>query len=410
MVELATHSEKYRKRWINALRIGARVTYRDFKLLLKEHELLVSYKPPEEEGNASAAVMVMPPPIFEDDTDVQGKQLDPGVMQAYNKDGMPILRNPDGKLVDPATGDVVKPTDPRFAESGEQLDPFNRPLPEGAVPMFTADMVPIGVGPDGKHYLPDGTEVATTDPHFDMDGQQLDQSAVDAAGAIAGTLNVAIKVRAHLKGDGATTEAVDVLGRTFRDLNEDHKGMVENADGEKVPIATARVMDSEDTKQLVDFKTYREKEQKTHRDLGTVPLAEKTGKLRIMMEDEESTTETEVGVVDVDQGATLRDVRELIAEMVDQDFVFLVEDLPLMKFEEHHKLAVAVGDTITIRPRKEIKTIAPKAPATGVAKIKSLHEYELQKQREAEEFKNILSQIKSGTYLKPVGKDDIPLP
>jgi len=236
LVELTAPSEKARARWIDALRIGARVTYRDFKLLLKEHELLAKVGQGAAEGEIQAIqagqgeeVPVVNPTTLGDDVDVQGQQLDPGVLQAYTKEGNPILRDPEGNLVDPMTGNIIPVTEARFGEGGEQLDAFNRPLPFGAVPMFTQTGTPIGVGPDGQHYLPDGTTVGKTDPHFDAGGKQLPQSVVDAADQIASSIKVAINVRSQLKGEGSSAEAVDPLGRTFRDLKEDENGMVKNA-------------------------------------------------------------------------------------------------------------------------------------------------------------------------------------
>jgi hypothetical protein len=161
------------------------------------------------------------------------------------------------------------------------MDPFNRVLPQHAVPMFTQSGEPIGVGPDGNHYLPDGTIIdhagippllpitfyayftdcnfkqfllftivlschpspSLVAPHYDVDGHQLNQGVVDAANAVADKITVAIKVRARMQNEAAEPEAVDVLGRTFRpskDKKNTDPDVLINADGQLVPVATAR--------------------------------------------------------------------------------------------------------------------------------------------------------------------------
>merc|ERR1712226_1575434 len=136
--------------------------------------------------------------------------------------------------------------------SGQQLDPFNRPLPPGAVPMFDSKGQAIGVGPDKKHYLLDGTEVPAGASHFGADGKEISSDVVKAADAIATDINVAIKVREKLKMDNTNPEAVDALGRTFRASN-DEGGTLLNADGVEVPLASARGV-SKGTGQLVAYE------------------------------------------------------------------------------------------------------------------------------------------------------------
>ena len=59
---------------------------------------------------------------------------------------------------------------------------------------------------------------------------------------MATNVSVAIKVRAKLRGDDAKPEAVDVLGRTFRAMTDQKStdGLLINADGDAVPLASAR--------------------------------------------------------------------------------------------------------------------------------------------------------------------------
>eukprot|EP00299_Pterocystis_sp_00344_P017928 c8974_g1_i2.p1 GENE.c8974_g1_i2~~c8974_g1_i2.p1 ORF type:complete len:694 (+),score=169.59 c8974_g1_i2:41-2122(+) len=407
LVELAAETEALRLRWTNALKIGARVTYRDFKLLLKEHELIssVSVTPrgaPAEATEGAEGEEQVPTaapsagPMLHDESDILGNQLDPGAVQPYTAEGNPILRSPEGKLVDSMTGQEISPMDPRFSENGQQLDPFNRPLPPGAQPMFTSEGIPIGVGIDGSHYLPDGTVVEKDQAHFDSTGKQLEKEVIDAADGIAVNVSIAIQVRAQLAVEGTSAEVVDHLGRTFRDMNADAQGMVVNADGDKIPIKTARVLDR-DNKEIVDFQTFRNKENKTHRDQGTVPFTERTGKLTILVEDEDSPAK-EIGNVEVQGGMSLSDLRHAIeSEIVQDDFVFVSDSLPLSAAEEKAKYALAVGETVTIRPRNRIGGMTSKATH---AKLEQMRLYELEKQKEAEKFRNIMAAIQSGTFLK----------
>eukprot|EP00298_Acanthocystis_sp_HF-20_P029500 c8392_g1_i1.p1 GENE.c8392_g1_i1~~c8392_g1_i1.p1 ORF type:complete len:716 (+),score=338.71 c8392_g1_i1:55-2148(+) len=415
LVELAAPSEKARARWVDALRIGARVTYRDFKLLLKEHELLAKVGVGATESDFTAAAEassneessnLLAPASLGDDVDVQGQQLDPGVLQAYTKEGNPILRDPEGNLIDPMNGEVIAPTAERYAETGELLDAFNRPLPVGAVPMFTQSGVPIGVGPDGLHYLPDGTIIEKNVPHFDAQGRELPQNVVDAADSIADVIKVAIQVRSHLKGEGSSAEAVDVLGRTFRDLKEDAQGMVTNRDGQKVSVSTARVLDTQSTatNKMVDYKTFRQQNVQTHRQQGTVPVEERKAKITVRMEEDEGNFH-EVGTIEVEGTATLTDVRSLIQKegICEKEFVFLINSLPLMNFEESTKLVLALEGDVVIRPRKELTTTVKNYVPKNFSHDKwdEMTLYEEKKRREREEMERIMRRIREGTYLKP---------
>jgi hypothetical protein len=229
--------------------------------------------------------------LLTEEFDIQGEQLDPGTRQAYDEKGNPILRAPDGKLVN-VEGETINPTAPRFGLDGEQLDAFNRPLPPGAVPMFTAGGVPIGVGPDGVHYLPDGTIVLQNDPHFDAKGNQLSQGTVDSSNAVAANVSVAIKVRAKLKGDNAQGEAVDVLGRTFRGVEAG--GKLINADGQEVPMASARLVDNASGK-LVQYQEKKEETNQIH---------------QLLIKADSDGEERELGSVEISDSMSLKDVRE----------------------------------------------------------------------------------------------------
>jgi hypothetical protein len=388
-IGLVASTAKVRKRWADALRVAARVSYPDYKLFLKEHDILstVTMTPraaPPPKPNAPAAKMeAPPPPLLTEEFDVQGHQLDPGTRQAFDEKGTPILRNPEGKLVN-VEGGFVKPTAPRFGPDGEQLDAFNRPLPPGAVPMFTADGTPIGVGPDGVHYLPDGTIVLQTDAHFDASGNQLAQEVVEAANAVSTNVSVAIKVRAKLKGDNAKGEAVDVLGRTFRGV-EGEGGKLINADGEAVPMASARMVQGT-TGKLVQ---YTEKKPETNE------------KHSLLIKVEQGEAEIELGSVEIGATTSLKEVRDRIHSELHTslpDFVFLFNAVALLKYEEADRLAVNSLPEIIIRG-KELKAMEP--PKSKFAKkLTQLSEYEDQKKKEQDEFNDIMNRVRQGKFLK----------
>jgi hypothetical protein len=229
-------------RWKQALTVGSRVTYPDYRLLEKERQLLASVvltpRAPTPRGPAKQLESQTPPSVMDEETDIQGNVLPPGAVQPYNEQGVPLLRRPDGVLVDPNTGSVMSSTAPRYSAIGEPLDGFNRPLPPNAVPMFDSQKRPIGVGPDGLHYTPDGEVVDAGAAHYDAAGQVLDKNTVQAADSIAPTIAVAMKVRAKLKGDHSTSEVVDPLGRAFQEVGSNS---MKTLDGQTVPTSARRV-------------------------------------------------------------------------------------------------------------------------------------------------------------------------
>lgn len=395
LIELVASSEKQRMRWCQALKIGARVTYPDFKLLLKEHELLASVTmtpraaPPSAPNKPSGKLEAPPPPMLAEDIDIQGQQLDPATQQPYDEAGNPLLRNPDGKLVN-TEGTILPAKTPRFGASGQQLDPFNRPLPPGAVPMFSADGDAIGVGPDGKHYLPDGTEVAGDAAHFDADGNQLNADIVGAAKQISGDVSVAIKVRNRLKGEGAAPEAVDALGRTFRGThNED--GTLVNADGDTVPLKSARHVESS-TGELVAYDAAKEQAVDGVRTL-TIKLDE----------DGDEDEQREIGSVEIRSNTTMRDVRGMIGEELAADFpdfVFLVNQVQMLRYEELDKLASACLPEVVVRG-KELKKVE-KPPTKFNKKVESMLVQDELKKKEKNEFEEIMAKVRQGQFLKSV--------
>jgi hypothetical protein len=392
-IELTCSSNRVRQRWMDALKVAARVTYPDFRLLLKEHEILASLTltpraAPPPKPNAPSVESLPPVPMLHEDFDLQGEQLDPGTEQAYDANGLPLLRNPDGKLVSSVNEEVFQPTTPRFNAAGQQLDPFNRPLPPGAVPMFTADRKPIGVGPDGQHYLPDGTVVSQKESHFDAEGKTLDSATVEAANAIAPSINVALQVRTMLKGGQDKEEAVDVLGRTFRGLNDQksvESGKLINADGEEVPLVSARKVQNQ-SGQLVQYEP-------------TKPAAAaQSSALRIVATDDQG-DEKLMAEVEIDSRTTLRDVRNLIQTDVQAqfpDFIFLLHGVPLLKYEETSKFASGCFPEVTIRGN-ELKAVK-QVPVTK--KVAELAHYEEKKKQEQEEFNDVLAKVRQGRFLR----------
>jgi len=390
-IELLASSEAQRKRWMSALKVGSRVTYGDFKLLLKEHELLQGLK----EGDKSVPEPDLTPEqdIKEAeitaaiDADLVDDELEPGTAQPYDADGNPMLRNPEGKLID-KDGNEVDPKTTRFNAQGTQLDPFNRPLPDGAKPMFTGDGKAIGVGPDGKHYLPDGTEVAQNAPHFDADGAKLDVTTIQNANTVAETLDLQIKAREKMKGDGALKEEVDALGRTFRGPTDGET--IVNADGEEVPAITARRIVNDQGK-VVE---------------GVAPKQEgKQGTLIIKVEDEDGAKE--VGNCEINEHTTMRDVRLKIDGDMRKSYeqwVFLVNYIALNKSEEAEVLANNHLPEVYVRG---VELKAMRTPKFS----KSLKEHH-NKQEEAKvaknEFEEMMKKVRGGNFLKkvnPLGDD-----
>lgn len=395
-ITLVAGSNKMRKRWVDALRVGARVTYPDFRLLLKEHEILASVTmtpraapppAPNQPAPIHAEQQTAQPLLFED-FDLLGEMLDPGTQQAFDENGQPIVRNPDGQLTT-ADGGVLLPVTPRFNTNGQQLDPFNRPLPPGAVPMFTVEGKPIGVGPDGIHYLPDGTVVGEEEPHFDAAGNQLTTETVSAANAVATDISVAIKVRNMLKSDGAREEAIDVLGRTFRDQGQPGATSLVNADGEVVPLASARRVQNS-TGQMVDYA------QMVAEQAAAPPREDH---LLIKATDDQG-DEKDLGSVTIDDRTSLQDVRKMITAEIRtdfEDFVFLVNSIPLLKYEEKDRLAISCVPEVFIRGN-ELKNVTRDTKFT--AKVSSLMQYEQAKKKEADEFSDVLAKIRQGKFLR----------
>jgi hypothetical protein len=87
----------------------------------QEHEILVNYKPNETPEPVDPATAMTEEPIQHnsnlEDTGVLGEELEPGTAQPYDESGNPMVRNPDGVLVD-STGDAVRPTTARFTAEG----------------------------------------------------------------------------------------------------------------------------------------------------------------------------------------------------------------------------------------------------------------------------------------------------
>jgi hypothetical protein len=404
-IELHANSEAQRKRWMAALRGGARVTYGDFKLLLKEHELLQNLKPgatsaPEPEIMLDNTEDEDGDKVNEDDkiheadivaaadTDIADDELEPGTAQPYDAEGNPLIRKPDGKLVDKDEKEVDAKT-ARYTATGKQMDAFNRPLPSGAKPMFTSGGQPIGVGPDGKHYLPDGTEISHSAPHFDSDGNQLNAETIAKADEVAGTIAVQIKTRQRMKPEGAAAEEVDALGRTFRGTAT-ADGMLTNADGEQVPALTAR-------------RTVTEKG-----DLVTeaAPAVEsKQGVLAIKVDEEGE--DKSIGSVEINEHTTMKDVRAQVAPDLAKSFdsfVFLVNYIPISKAEEMDMMAMACLPEVYVRGVELKKVAAPKFSKKLAEMSRKADEAKSQQN----EFEAMMAKVRGGNFLKkvnPLGED-----
>jgi hypothetical protein len=353
-------------------------------MLIKQHGLLAAISmtpraaPPPAPNKPATSLSVPPPPVMFESFDFTGQQLDPGVQQAFDETGMPILRDPTGKQMSAEGKEVVAAT-PRFNSSGQQLDPFNRPLPPGAVPMFTKDGAAIGVGPDAKHYTPDGNEVPVDAAHYDADGKELPKPVVAAANAVSGDIAVAIKVREKLKGDNSGNEAVDALGRTFRESKDSKSGTLLNADGQEVPLASARGV-QKGTGLLGAYEAPKVADSKTT--------------LTVKME--ENGEPKTVGEVEIKPSTSLQEVRRMIGTDLDvPNFVFLQNYIELLKYEERDKLAASFDGEIFIRG----KELAP-VKATFTRKTSKMMEYEQEKEQEKSEFDQIFARVRQGKFLR----------
>jgi hypothetical protein len=303
---------------------------------------------------------------------------------------MPLIPNPKGQLINPATQAVVPPSEPRYSSSGEQLDAFNRPLPPGAVPMFTETGMPIGVGPDGNHYTINGQVVDRFAPHYDAAGKKLAQDVVNAADLISTTINVAIRMRAKLKGENSAPEAVDPLGRALR---ADADGKITTTDGHEVAHGVHRV---EIGGQLLTYEEAKKKE-----NVEVAPKQAEHASLVINMENDSG--EYEIGTVEIDSSTTLVQVRVNIQKQLNVDnFVFLVDGVPLTKFEERSRYANALLPSVIIRGQEMRTDAGGKKFTTKVAHIQTKQEIAIQ---EEAEFLAVLNKVRNKSFLNPVGRD-----
>jgi len=308
-------------------------------------------------------------------------------VQPYDAAGNPLVRDPSGQLINAQTAEVVPITEPRFSATGETLDPFNRPLPPNAAAMYTEQGVPIGVGPDGRHYTPDGEEVSKSASHYDGSGKTLPTETVTAADEVAPTIAVAVKVRAALKGDANAAEVVDPLGRAFRSHGENDSV---TADGTSVPTSARRVE--------VGGKLMTYEEAKKQEAVKTVQPATENGSLSIKIENEDG--EIELGTVEVDGTTTLSAVRLAITSMTTvPDFTFLADGVSISSFEERTKLAIKFMPELSIRG-KELKT-----EQASAFKATAFQKQTEEKKKEEEEFHAIMNRVRNKTFLHHVGRD-----
>jgi len=394
MIELAASSHKSMMRWKQALTVGSRVTYPDYRLLEKERQLLAAVvltpRAPTPRGPGGKPEITTAPSVLDEEVDIQGNPLPPGAVQPYDANGVPYLRRPDGMLVDINSGSVLAANAPRFSADGEPLDGFNRPLPPNAVAMFNADGKAIGVGPDGMHYTPDGEHVKSNDDHFDADGKKLDSDTIRAADDVAPTIKVAMTVRAKLKGEDTTNEVVDPLGRAFQVSGN----TLTNQEGEVVAPSSARRVDVGG--QMVSYEEVKKQEE-----AAKAPKPEEVTKsLNVKMENQEG--EVDLGTVEVNGAQTLANVRSSIASSLDvPEFVFLLNGVPLTKLEEKTRLAIKM-DELVIRGQ-ELKQEAPEVKFT--TKVASMIREQDHKHQEESDFMDIMAKVKSGGFLRSVGRD-----
>merc|ERR1712146_375847 len=90
-----------------------------------------------------------------------------------------------------------------------------------------------------------------------------------------------------------------------------------------------------------------------------------------------------------------------------EDFVFLVDGVPLTKMEEKTKLAHKFCPEITVRGR-ELKTadeVKPMEAKKFTKKVAAIEQDKAKNEAEQAEFLNVMYKVKQGKFLKSVGRD-----
>jgi len=114
--------------------------------------------------------------------------------------------------------------------------------------------------------------------------------------------------------------------------------------------------------------------------------------------------EVELGSVEIDSATTLDHIRTNIKTELNvvQNFVFLIDGVPLTRNEERTRYASLLGSEVTIRGQ-EMKAEAPEKKFTAkIANLKAKEEQAIQSQNE---FLDVLNKVKNKKFLNPVGRD-----
>jgi len=124
--------------------------------------------------------------------------------------------------------------------------------------------------------------------------------------------------------------------------------------------------------------------------------------ITIKMENDKG--EVELGSVEVDAATTLDHVRTSIKTELNvvQNFVFLIDGVPLTRNEEKTRYATLLGSEVHIRGQ-EMKADTPDKKFT--AKIANLKAKEEQAAQSQTEFLEIMNKVKNKKFLNPVGRD-----
>eukprot|EP00298_Acanthocystis_sp_HF-20_P016491 c21496_g1_i1.p1 GENE.c21496_g1_i1~~c21496_g1_i1.p1 ORF type:complete len:1474 (-),score=658.63 c21496_g1_i1:27-4448(-) len=209
-----------RDRWLNALQVATKVN--NFNVLLAaihREELSIKAELP-----------------FKIETDLLGKPLDPCCVQPYNSKGKPLFRHPDGRLLTKELEPYPMPQEVLTKER-KKLDYYLRPLPANAVQMFAINpLEPIGVGIDGKHYAyPSAREFSSSDPHYDMDGNELTKAQVLAADEIIPQL----KIASILRSATLTREKFPIFDAFGRLITQTRDGALLTLERQQMPSTVA---------------------------------------------------------------------------------------------------------------------------------------------------------------------------
>ena len=399
--------------------------------------------------------------------DIQGKIVTPAAVQAYDALGNPILRRPDGVAIH-SDGTLMDDKQPRYDAYGNELDCLCRPLPPQAVRMYDASGAPICVGIDGRHYTPDGRIVPHSAPHFDYEGNALAMESVCQADTILPILQAAAKCAqpsTDLWGHDVTpsTLLADSFGRpvtvgpdggfysmdgTLMSMSapmfDGHGrllpklGQVLDSQGKAVPVGEDCLpvlsngvyftdsyhgvnRDGIINQYAIRFADPNLKDAVYAQSLGNgsdprelCAIRPGVYQLNICLEGDANSP---IGFVEIDDSATLSEVRDTILLELDtvENFIFMLRSTPFSQSQERTKSAADFLPHVEIRPldakgnpldMSKTEILMSKRPRRVFkGKIARRILEEERANREKRQFDAIMKKVRDGDYLKKTNLD-----